>query len=262
MSSVGSVCTGRKTEDLIDEWAHDAAIAGEDDRVKGRAGLRSHASAWRGRGEHAGSAAPVTIAEIVAPDAALAALEGMEVGVAAFAAGLVASTFVSTAHWYYAGWVEPHAKGDNLRALAQNDAVNVALARGLDFHPRFGAHEAAMRPGVERGTERLLDALRGDDAPIKPVLQERADAGFTAAERAFQATAALRGSPARAEALTRWMKDNGFAERMRGDVAFGKGFEYYVWLETMGDREGVDVAVERAKIHDRAAPLAEFRCRG
>ncbi len=261
MTSVGSIDVRRTTEDLIDEWAHDASIAAEGEHVKSTSGLRSQRSAWDARHGDA-KAAGSSAAEAAGPELALTALEGLEVGVLAFGAGLVTATLASAAHWYYAGWVEPNAKGDNLRALAQNDAVNVALANGLDFHSRFGAYEAAKRPAVQKATERLLTLLGGRDAPLKSVLQERADRGFVAAERAFAATARLEGSPERAGAIQQWMKDNGFSERMRGDAAFGKGAEYFFWLHALGKREGVDRDAEMQRIHERLTPPHDFHCRG
>ena len=39
--SIDGVDGRRRTEDLVDDWAHDAGIVGQDEHVKGHAGLRS-----------------------------------------------------------------------------------------------------------------------------------------------------------------------------------------------------------------------------
>lgn len=269
---VDGVDCRRRTEDLVDGWAHDAGIVAQDEHVKGRAGLRSSSEAWATRNHGTrGEAATHVAAELgkeLAPELAdHAVVEGPGAAArlvgagTAVALGVIVSTAV-TAQQLYSEWGHAHQKGDNIRALAQNDAVNVALARGLDFHAGFGNDEASRRPGVEAGTARLLGQLGGKDAPLKPILQARADEGFVAAERAYGATRHLAGTPERAAAMHAWMKDNGFADRQRTDVAFGKGVEYFAWLEGAGPKHGADAAAQSQKVHDRQAPPHTFACRG
>ena len=249
---VDGVDCRRRTEELVDDWAHDAGIVAKDEHVKGRAGLRSSAEGWETRnhgtkGEAAAHVAGELAKELGTDVAEHVAMEGTGrlatylagasgVG-AAIGGGVILSTVV-TAQQLYSEWGHAHQKGDNIRQLAQNDAVNIALARGLEFNPAFGNAEAARRPGVEKGTERLLGQLNGKDAPMKPILQARADEGFVAAERAYAATSHLAGTPERAGAMRTWMKDNGFEDRQRDDVAFGKGVEYFVWTQGAGSRNG------------------------
>ena len=273
---VDGVDCRRRTEELVDDWAHDAGIVAKDEHVNGRAGLRSSAEAWETRNHGTkGEAAHhvgVELAKELAPEVVDHALfEGGGKAALRFglshAAGLglgagVAAGSVLTAHQLYSEWAHAHQKGDDLRSLAQNDAVNVALSRTLSFHPAFGNDEAARRPGVEKGTGKLLEQLHGKDAALVPIMQARADEGFVAAERAFGATRHLAGSPERAGAMRAWMKDNGFEDRQRNDIAFGKGVEYFGWLEGVGAQRGADVAAESKKVHDRQTPAQAFACRG
>lgn len=273
---VDGVDCRRRTEDLVDDWAHDAAIVANDEHVKGRAGLRSSADAWETRNHGTKGEAATHVAGELAKElghevadhaifeghGAAARLLGTVGGVGtAVGVGVVLSTLV-TAQQLYSEWGHAHQKGDDIRSLAQNDAVNVALARGLAFHPAFGNDEASRRPGVEKGTGRLLEQLNGKDAPLLPVLQARADEGFVATERAYEATKHLAGTPERAGAMRAWLKDNGFEDRQRTDVAFGKGAEYFTWLQGVGAKRGADVAAELQKIHDRQTPPHAFACRG
>lgn len=275
---VDGVDCRRRTEDLVDGWAHDAGIVGKDEHVQARAGIGSSAQAWEERnhgtvGEGAKEVA-LGIAKEVAPDVAeyglmeghgAAAIAVASAGRAAgvsIGVGVAALTTLGAYELYKNGWAEPHHKGDNIRALQHNDAVNVAVASSLSFAPGFAADERARRPGVEKGTSQLVEQLNGKDAALKPILQARADEGFLAQERAFAATQHLGNTPARGEALQRWMKDNGFADRQRNDVAFGKGVEYFNWVATQPKHSGLDVNVEARKVHDRQPPTQGFACRG
>lgn len=258
-----------RTEDVVDRWAHDAGIAGEDEHVKGRAGLRSMAEAWKDRNEgtpaeaakHAGGGVvrevtPELVDHFLFEHAGNAAQAAARMGGAVGAAlglGVIGNITVTTYELYKAGWADAHAKGDNLHQLAQNDAVNVALAQSLDFAPGFAAREAKERPGVQHGADRLNAQLAGKDASLKPVLQHAADEGFVAAERAWNATAQVPADK-RAAAMQQWMKENGFEDRRRNDVAFGKGVEYLLWCRTEGKASGVSPEAEAKKVHDRLVP--------
>jgi hypothetical protein len=252
-----------RTEDLVDRWAHDAGIAGPDEHVKGRAGLKSSATAWEERNHgtpgHAAKHVGVGLVREIAPEliehGAKHAGARLATGLALGAIGNVALTSYEL---YKQGWAEPHRKGDEIRQLQHNDAVNVALARSLAFDPRFGEAEKAGRPGVEKGTTKLVEQLNGKDAALKPILQARADEGFAAAERAFKATASV-PPQSRPEAMRQWYKGNGCEDRCRNDVAFGKGAEYFLWCQ--GAR-GVSVDAEAMKVHARLVPASVFHRQG
>lgn len=275
---VDGVDCRRRTEDLVDGWAHDAGLVGKDEQVQARAGLRSSAQAWEERnhgtvGEGAKEVA-VNLVKELAPDvaeyglmdghgaAALAAASAGRVAGVSIGVGVAGLTILGAYETYNNGWAQPHHKGDSIRALQHNDAVNVAVASSLSFAPGFAADEKARRPGVEKGTSQLLEQLNGKDAALKPILQRRADEGFIAQERAFAATQHLGNTPARGEALQRWMKDNGLADRQRNDVAFGKGVEYFNWVAMQPKHSGIDASVEAKKVHDRQTPTQTFACRG
>jgi hypothetical protein len=168
MSGIDGASARRRTEDLVDDWAHDAGLVGKDEHVKGRAGLRSSAQVWEGRAEgtpgevakHVGIGLAKELLPEIADHAVVeghgaialrAAQSGRAAGVG-LAGVVVLATAIGAYELYKDGWAEAHHKGDNLRALQNNDAVNVALAKSLAFDPRFGAQEAASRPAVEAGT--------------------------------------------------------------------------------------------------------------
>jgi hypothetical protein len=208
--------------------------------------------------------APEIIDHVLYESTTKAALSAARAGAAGgmAAATVVGATVIGAQQLYKHAWVDAHVKGDEIRSLAQNDSVNVALAKTLAFHPGFGTHESAHRPGVEKGASKVIEALHGKDAALVPILPSRADEGFLAMERAHAATKHLAGSPDRAAAIVKWLDDNGFADKRRGDVAFGKGGEYFNWLHGLGARAGADVAAETRKVHDRQANPSTFQCRG
>ncbi len=254
MTTVDATRARRSTEDLVDDLAHQAGIAAKDEHVKGRGGLRSAAEARRT--EH-GSAKDVAkegakgIAEHAIPDV-LEHWGWAVAGGVAFAAGSVVGAY----HLYMHAWAEPNAKGDNLRALHANDAVNVAVARGLAFDPRFGEDEAKMRPDCEKGTGKLLEKMDADP-DLRAILQARADEGFLVAERAHAATAHIADPSARAQAMQRWLKDNGFGDRIQKDIAFQKGAQFFLWSTAHGT-----AAAESAKVHARAPVERDVQTRG
>ncbi len=206
MSGVDGVSSRRRTEELVDDWAHDAGIAGKDEHVKGRAGLRSSSEVWEARKE-------------------------------------------ATA-------------GEAVREVASGLAKE--LGPELLDHAVVEGHGAlALRAAqVEKGTTKLVEQLKGKDAALVPILQARADEGFIVQQRAHEATKSLGNTPARAEAMQNWMKDNGFEDRRRNDVAFGKGAEYFEWVSAQPKSAHLDVCAESKKVHARQAPTQPFACRG
>jgi hypothetical protein len=267
--SIDGIDCRRRTEDLVDDWAHDAKIVGKDEHVKARAGLESSTHAWEERNRvtpgKVGEAGAHAVVEVVPEITAHAVHHAAAIGGAAgTAAGWVTGgcAALGADMLYIGAWAHPHAEGDQIRALQHNDAVNVAIATKLEFADGFKADERARRPGVEKGTSQLLAQLDGKDKPLVPILQARADQGFIAHKRAFAATASLAGSPERGPAIQKWLKANGFEDRQRNDVAFGKGAEYFDWLQGVGKQRGVDVAAESKKVEDRQAPERAFACRG
>lgn len=252
----------RRTEELADEWAHDAGIIEEGRHVKARAqtpgGAALHAGRngtdWDGAvttGKAVGGAVNDTlageIAEAVAPAAEGAGTVGGVIAFAVTALGELARA---------------EAKADEIRAAYDNDAINVALASGLAFHPGFGQAELAARPGVEKAAGKLLEALAGKDAAMKPILQARADVGFLAAARAAKAVAHVppQEQPA---AILRYLQQAGMGTQLLNDAAFAKGVQYYLWCRSDGAKKlGVDVAAETEKIESRYVPPQPVRVAG
>lgn len=256
----GIDCNSR-TNELVDRWAQDAGIIGQGEHVKTGHALGGSKEAFANRNEpHAHDYADAGVT--VAREGGLTLMEqwgklGHVVEGAGLAGAAVVAGTVVGAYHLYKTWGEAHVKGDDLANRAHNDSVNCAIASGLDFDPRFGKAESAKRPGVGAGTDKLLLALKGKDAELRPILQGRADEGFNAYERAFAATTNV-PVDARPAAMNRWLSDNGFADRQKSDIAFQKGGEYFLF--TMSTK-GVDAAGEANKVHARLPPERAFSCR-
>ncbi|MBS2013961.1 MAG: hypothetical protein JST00_13815 [Deltaproteobacteria bacterium] len=248
------------TNKIVDLWAQDAGLIRDGEHVGAHHALGDAKTAWRERhepdGHDYGHAFKHAANEAVTHGAAHAAEHGAALAVAG-AAGVVAGT-VYGAYQLYSVWAESHLKGDDLKNRTNNDAVNCALASSLAFDPRFGIAEQAKRPLGSAGTAKLMAELKGKDANLVPILQGRADEGFNAMERAYAATKAV-PTAERGAAMTKWLDDNGFADRRKNDVAFQKGGEYFLWTKATA---GVDAAAEAKKVHDRLPPERPFACAG
>lgn len=261
MSVTGKVGCNSSTNDIVDRWGQDAGIIGKDEHIKTTHALGGSKEAFAKRNEphgHDYADAGVTMAR----EGGLTLMEqwgklGHVVEGAGLAGAAVVAGTVVGAYHLYKTWAEAHAKGDDLANRAHNDAVNCAIANGLAFDPKFGQAERAKRPGVAAGTEKLLEALKGKDAELRPILQGRADEGFNAYERAFAAT---NNAPAdqRAAAMGKWLSDNGFADRQRSDIAFQKGGEYFLFTKSTA---GVDAAAEAKKVTLAFRPSEGSRAR-
>jgi len=257
---MGKVGCDSPMNDIIDRWAQDAGIIGKDEHVKAGHALGGSKEAFANRNQPHGhdyaEAGGVFVREGGLSLMELSEKVGHAVeGAAAGASAVIAGTVVGAYH-LYKSWGEAHVKGDDLANRAHNDAVNCALANGLDFDKRFGQAEIAKRPGVEAGTTKLLEALRTKDAALTPVLQGHADEGFNAYERAFAAT---RNAPVeqRPVAMNKWLMDNGFADRQKNDIAFQKGGEYFLFTKTMNEADASSAA---RKVHNRLPPERAFAC--
>lgn len=260
MSGPSGVGCQSRTEEIVDRWAQDAGIVGKDEHVKTSNALGSSKQAWAERNDVHGHDLG-EVAGTVAREGGTALsehfLEHGMVAAGAMAGILVAGT-VQGAYHLYKHWAESHAKGDDLANRAHNDAVNCALASKLAFHPRFGQDEQAKRPGVTAGTDKLMTALSGKDADLLPILQGRADEGFNAMERAYAATSKVPADQ-RGVAMSKWLDDNGFADRRKTDIAFQKGGEYFLWTKAT---RGVDAEAEAKLVHHRLPPEHAFACKG
>ena len=165
MSNVGSIGS-RRTDDLLDVVAHDAGVVDKDHHVKATAGTKSQAQIWKERhgdegpldaAKHAGKA----IVEHLLPDFAD---EGLHAG--AGAGGLVIGGILK---FYAEGLHEldrAEKKADELRAAGDNDAVNVALAKGLAFEATKGLPPAQRAAEMQKqiGTRMREDAAFGKGA--------------------------------------------------------------------------------------------------
>lgn len=264
VSSVGS----KRTGELVDEWAHSAGIVDSRHHVTGSTATKSGVALHRERHEEetkakAAKAVGIGVGKDLGPE--VAAHELARRGVARAAnVDLVALPF-AVAYFAYECLHELSAaekKADEIRAAFDNDAVNVALARSLSFDPRFGELEAARRPGVDRAGAKLSEKLNEPGNTMRGIFQARADEGFDAARRADAATRHLPAAE-RGPAIARWMSDNGFGARLKDDVAFGKGAEYFAWIHTsQAQALGVDAGAEIQKVDGRLPPPQAFRAAG
>ncbi len=128
-----------------------------------------------------------------------------------------------------------------------------------DPRMKSGAQLHKERHGSTKLSEKLNEPK---NAGMKAAFQARADEGFVAAERAAKAVAHLPEAE-RPAAFGRWMKDNGFGDRLENDVAFGKGVEYAKWVHTEAAKKlGVDAHAEIEKVENRQPAPQVFRRAG
>jgi hypothetical protein len=262
----------RRTADLVDDLAHQAQVVDKEHHISGSTTMKSGTQLHKERHGTAGAAdagksTAIGVAKEMVPE--IIEHYGRH-GVAggAQAAGRVAGLGVVGGIGIFAyeclhELATAEKKGAEIRAAFDNDAVNVALAKTLAFNPAFGEVEATKRPGVSQASARLSAKLNEpSNAAMKAVFQARADEGFVAAERGGKAVAHLPEAE-RPAAFARWMKDNGFGERMENDVAFGKGVEHAQWIHSAQAKElGVDQQTEMKKVEDRQPPPQVFRRAG
>lgn len=247
----------RRTGELVDQVAHEAGIIDKDHHVTGNANAKSGTQLHH---ERNGEGTPAEVAKSVAWDVARdVGAEVFEHRLSSSAAGQVVAggaflygTF-ELARICLKELSKAEAKGEEIRAAFDNDAVTVAVAKSLDFDPRFGGTEEASRPGVTIASRKFSTKL-DEHADMKVVLQSRADEGFIAAQRARAAVKNLPPSE-QAAARAKWMNDNGFAERMSSDVAFGLGVRYAEWIASEPARKvGVRPEDEAKKVETRRPP--------
>lgn len=260
MSGTGKVGCNSSTNDIVDRWGQDAGIIGKDEHIKTTHALGGSKEAFAKRNQPHGHDYAEAGGVFVREGGLTLAEQWSALGHPLEAAGAAGSAVIAGtvlgAYHLYKTWAEAHAKGDDLANRAHNDAVNCAIASGLAFDPKFGLAEGAKRPGVEAGTAKLVAALNGKDAELRPILQGRADEGFNAYERAFAATETAPADQ-RAAAMGKWLSDNGFADRQKSDIAFQKGGEYFLFTKSTA---GVDATAEAKKVHARLPPERGFSC--
>lgn len=233
----------KRTNELIDELGHEAGLVDVEHHVHGQAFAKSGATLHRERND---DGTVRDVAESVATDGMLEAIAHGAEHVSKFALEgcLEVASIASLVKECGGALIDAENKADEIRAAFDNDAVNCALAGNLAFNPAFAALEQHARPGVVKGTTKLTIALQDPKNPIRAVLQARADEGYLAAERAAKS-----GVP-----MQQWLKDNGYTDRLKNDVAFAKGVEYHAFVTESASRGlyGVSAADELRKVQERA----------
>lgn len=260
--AVGNV-QGKSSNEIVDRWAHDAGLARGDEKVSSSACAKSGTALHKGRNDdmHGATHLGKDILEHGAWTTVEFVAHGTELSTAVQGAMHVAGplSFAAVALHELKAAKEKEAE---IKNAFTNDAVNVALVCSLDFPDAFKLAEKAARPGVDKGAEKLMMKLQGEDKALKPVLQARVDEGFLAAQRAAAATANVPEKD-RGAAIARWLDANGFSDRMKNDVAFGKGVEYFGWCSSpAGKAAGASVDTAIAKIEARRVPPQPTMVRG
>lgn len=248
MSDVSGVSRNRRTEEMMDDLAHDAGIAPGGEHVHSGALQESAAHAWATRHDKA-----LPDAKTIAKEGAAKAVEhatehalehGWIAGGGAAAASMViAGSALTLKFLIEEAWLKPHLEGDHMRELQANDALNVGVADTLAMPPGFRASVRGDRPGVEKGAEKVRVALQGRDAAMVPVLQARADEGFLAMKLVF-ADASHLPQEQREKAIAAGLAT--LQDRAAHDVAFGLGMKLFVWSESQdgATRTKIDQDVE------------------
>ena len=119
--------------------------------------------------------------------------------------------------------------GQDAKEAHRNDVADWALVGTLKFHPDFKAAEHAKRPLVKEKDGLAIVAQLNAEPTRKAALQGRADQGFQAAAKAFDAVKGLPGGQQRAALLVAVKQSNALA--LKDDLAFAKGVEYFLFCQ-------------------------------
>lgn len=245
----------KSSEELVDGVAHDSGIVRGDAHLTSSATRPTGNDIHRSRHDHPGAVGDC--AQGAARDTSMYLAADLLADVGTGAAGAV--EMGSLALFAVEAWAEgvkAYKKGQEIGAAYDNDAVNIALSNSgvLAFDPSFSTFETMKRPGVSTNAVSALSIELGKpkNVALRQVLQARADEGFLAADRAMNATANVPPDQ-RAAAIHRWFVDNGYADRMLHDVAFGKGVEYHAFVqEPLSEKRGLSLEKARAEVTSRS----------
>ncbi len=241
----------RSTEQMMDQAVHDAGLLGKEEHAKTGAfradPVKVHAER---NGEdplhelghlalHGGKEICDHVMEHAiekAPEYGTRAL-----GAAGFIVGTVKLQYDLSKHvaeaWHH---------GDLAKNAAVNNAVNRAVVSQLDYSQAFAKADHAARPANDQAVMRLTQKMN-ETAGLRAELQSRADQGFLAAKNAWAVTAG--GDPnTRADRMMKALEQAGHKDKLANDVAFGKGVQYFAWLQ--GQRPEIRGA-EESRIQGR-----------
>lgn len=224
---------GPGTEELLDKVMHDAGVLEPEEHYQARAhvpfgALRQRIREERNSVGHGLSETARGFAEHMALEVVHKEILGLP---------FEAYDLLKNVH-------QDWQRGQELRAAADLDAVDVAVVASLDFDPRFVADQVRNRPevaGSQGGGARAAYQLRTWDAWMVPVLQRRADDGGLAAARAL----------ATGSVSTFLAEHADVVESLQRDVAFEKGFEHALFLRQQSEPA---FAAHLVKLRERAEP--------
>lgn len=224
----------RSTEQLMDQAAHDAGLLGTEERARTGA---FRADPVKVHAERNGADPAHELGHLVLHGGKEACDHVMEhalekapaygtraLGAAGFVVGIVKLQYDLTKHvaeaWHH---------GDLAKNAAVNNAVNRAVVSQLDYAQSFAKADHAARPANDQAVMKLTQKMN-ETQGLRAELQSRADQGFLAARSAWAATAG--GDPnTRADRMMKALEQAGHKDKLASDVAFGKGVQYYAWLQ-------------------------------
>ena len=119
--------------------------------------------------------------------------------------------------------------GQEAKAAHANDVADWALVGALKFDPGFKTEEHEKRPLVRERDGLAIVAQLNASPKNLAALQARADQGFQAAGKAFEAVKGLPADKQQAAMLAALKQSNGPA--LKDDLAFGKGVEYFMYCQ-------------------------------
>lgn len=145
--------------------------------------------------------------------------------------------------------------GQDAKEAHRNDVADWALVGTLQFSADFKTAEHAKRPLVKEKDGLAIVAHLNSQPKHKAALQARADQGFQAAAKAFDA---VKGLPTekQAAALVATLKQSNRGT-LQGDLAFGKGVEYFLFC--LRDPKAMEAAAKDVTARSYEPPLVMHR---
>lgn len=240
----------RSTEQMMDEAVHDAGLLGKEEHAKTGAFRADPVKVHAERTERLNHHGAHALAEAVVHESAEEAISHFALhhsAAAGMAAGGGVAMGIFTAEKLLFGQLrEQWHQGDLAKNAAVNNAVNRAVVSQLDYAQPFAKADHAARPANDASVMKLTQKMN-ETPGLRAELQSRADQGFLAAKSAWAATAG--GDPStRAERMMKALEQGGHKDKLANDVAFGKGVQYFAWLQ--GQRPEVRTT-EESRIQSR-----------
>lgn len=238
------------TNRTLDMLGHSTHVLGEGEHAETSALIPNHQQVLK-KQTHLGEATTELAIELALDRLFEQVMEHPPVAALATAGAIVSPLY--TGYGLLKNCHEDWQRGQDAKGAAFNDACSFAVSSALDFPDGFKIQDHARRPGVEKAGMKLTEALLARPNDVR-AMQRSADAGFLDAQRAWEA---VKGLPAdqRASAMFSQLALGGKADKLQGDLAYGKGVEYFLYTQQHPE----SAAQEAAKVQSRSASALDHR---